>query len=242
MRQCSELYTAMSIGGVKFNASAGCHIHVDARDLGYIQIANMLRLYYYTEHALYHLIAKERRANHFCARCASGYMIALTRVSKALSQTKNDTQRAIIYRQAILNELYKNKAVLTKSVPKTFVAGIRQDKGSGPRYRGLNLHSWIHRGTVEFRFPGHQPSAHDLQMMGIMLANFLDLSKRSEEEITELVEPYRGSFESGLILERLEALSLELLIKLSPNSAVMDWIRERVKFYNSQTGSFITQL
>lgn len=245
MRMCSELYTAMTKAKVKFNHQAGCHIHVDARDLGYTQVANMIRLYYYTETAMYRLIAKERRNNHYCAMCASGYMMAITRVAPAIKRATKDLERTLIYRQAIMNELYKTKASLVKGVPKSFVVGVRQDKSSGPRYRGLNLHSWIHRGTIEFRFPGHQPSAHDLQMMGCMLANFLDLSKRTEEEILGMVEPIEKQWKTVPDTDAIANASTEFLCSLSPMPAVTDWIRERTKFYNSLNSSgapFSTQL
>ena len=238
MNLCTELYTAMTAARVCFNQNAGCHIHVDARDLGYIQVANLLKLYYYTEHGLYRLIAKERRDNRFCSLCGTGYRVALDRVSKALKKATDDTTRATIYRQAILNELYKSKATLNKVVPKQFVASIRQSKGSGPRYRGLNLHSWIHRGTIEFRFPGHQPSAYDLQMLGCLLANLVDISKRPEGAIEELITPIEkagGDWPNA-------AASLEFLKSLTPNKQVMDWVIERAKFYNNLTAAFTTQL
>lgn len=239
MNLCTELYTSMSHARVHFNHAAGCHIHVDARDLGYIQVANLLKMYYYAEFGLYRLVAKERRDNRFCAMCGTGYKVALDRVSKALAKAQDDTTRATIYRQAILNELYKTKANLNKVVPKHFVASIRANKGNGPRYRGLNLHSWIHRGTIEFRFPGHQPSAYDLQMLGCMLANLLDLSKRSEDAIEEIIAPVVKAAKTNW---PDIPTSLEFLKGLSPNKQVIDWITERAKFYNNVVGNFSTQL
>lgn len=239
MQMCTELYQSMTMAKVSFNSSAGCHIHVDARDLGYIQIANLLRMYYYAELGMYRLIAKERRENRFCAPCGLGYMTAITRVKQAANQAPDDTTRALIYRQAVMNELYKNKANLNKAVPKSFVASMRRSKGNGPRYRGLNLHSWIYRGTIEFRFPGHQPSALDLQMLGCMLANFLDLAKRSEAQVASLTKDVEKEFTTK---GPNGVSSLAFLRSLSPTPQVDDWITERAKFYNNLSTAFATQL
>lgn len=237
-KQCREIYTALGQAKAFFDSRAGCHIHVDARDLGYCNVANLLQMYYYLEPALYQLIAKERRDNTYCVKCATAYEEALALVRPKMAKA-SETRKMILYRHAILGSLYLTKTEVnaTKNIPKGFLNGLKGSKNAGPRYRGLNLHSWIHRGTIEFRFPGHQPSAFDLINMGSLLANLIDLSKRSEADIQALIKDTKKEFSLNPLLA-----SIALLTETAPSKVIVDWIKERIKFYNSRSEMVTTTL
>lgn len=123
---------ALQLAGCTPDESAGIHIHIDASDLSARQVAAVGRFFFKFEDVLYRL-----------ASSGWGHM-------------RNGAGR---YAPPIKEEIVKK---LTKvrdedGFLRAWYGSVQQgrysrrDHGHGSRYCGLNLHSWLYRGTIEFR-------------------------------------------------------------------------------------------
>jgi hypothetical protein len=88
----------------------------------------------------------------------------------------------------------------------------RKEKRQGTRYRALNLHSWIYRGTLELRTPEGATTYADMAGWGLLWAAFIDFAfKQPEREIVNLTSPDYG---------------FSILRDIAPGW-VKDWVVER---------------
>ena len=226
-------------GSAFVNERAGCHIHIDARDFGYTDLAMLCKVYGCTEAALYSLLPQGRRTNKFCKVCGISYLLAM------LSAERNETTGSKLqaaYRKGIMDTLYGTSST-------SVIKSSAQTKGASNRYRGLNLHSWFHRGTIEFRIPPGMTNPRYISNWGMLLANTLDVCKKPSTEfsaklaaaIKTLINTDNGFMASNLpIMEwdnstaEMFKVSQDLLLMLSPCQDTTDWMK--ACFKNLQRG------
>lgn len=112
--------------------SCGLHVHVDARDFGPWELRRLALLYCILEPAL-HALFRNREGGTYCRR---------TRPlgSRLAARPKStDALRATLWDLLYPGETGK------------CIKSAKQTKYRDTRYYALNLHSWCHRKTVEFR-------------------------------------------------------------------------------------------
>ena len=227
MQQIQEICTAFTDSGTYITVACGGHIHVDARDFDYLAIARLTRLYACCEPIFYQMIPDIRRRSRYAVPWATNYLNRIMQVEKKMSREVNTRKRMLLYRQAILTELYgftdkKNVADAHKSKSAHFSGGIR--------YRAFNLQSWMYRGTVEFRFPPGSVIAFNVQSWGMLLANMVDIAAHmTMDEIMALTK----AAQDELYTKSETTEQLKLVKTLCPTTAIQDWITERMHWYKT---------
>lgn len=195
LEQIEELCGALNDDGASVDASCGLHVHVDARDFRYWDIRRLIRLYAKVEDALFRLVPPSRRRSGFCVPCAADYLRAV--VSTAPKAAKD----------GLLCELY-GSAERTRYT--------KADKYQQCRYRALNLHSWLYRGTVEFRLGAGSTDARKITHWALVCCAVVDYAaQHSDREV-----------------DALKGAPMDVLKRITP-SALHPWIAERDAKLNS---------
>lgn len=147
--QSKEIGEALVAANAQAHISCGQHVHVDARDLGVYDLARVIRLYAAVEYALFDAQPAYRRESTYCVPCGGSYLGWLSGENKKL------TKHWLAAKQYGLAPVKKEKDTETQ---KANTVKFRQQlrdrthrKYDDTRYRALNLHSFWHRGTIEFR-------------------------------------------------------------------------------------------
>lgn len=160
-----DLYRLGQESNWGMDSSCGFHVHVDARTITFWEARNIILLYAKVEADIYrYLVKPARKLNRFC--------YPLTSPVPTLARRDNDSGVAILDKKTISSLLDATRGTIKKAVlavvyPEAIAQGAgttyqewlakaRGDKygrhgGHKSRYAGLNLHSWQHRGTIEFR-------------------------------------------------------------------------------------------
>lgn len=237
VEQINDICAALCKAKAHVTSEAGCHTHVDARDLGYLGLARLLRMVSCTEAAMFQMIPLSRRTSTFCAYWAPHYLGKIHQADTQMRSETNERKRIVAYRRAILEPLYG-------SVHKEKVSTVRRTKQGGQRYRATNVHSWCHRGTIEFRMPTGTIYPQNIINWGLLLGNLVDLaSYRSDDEIKHLTADVEKiirvenlySVEYLQVPSKLIEASIVLLKGLAPSDEVRDWITERIKWASQIT-------
>lgn len=237
--QIEDIMRAAHTAGVWVNNSAGCHIHVDCRDLGYLELAKVVRLLACVEPALYSIIPYFRTDNHYCSFWALNYLRALQAAEGAMTPVTTERKVVLTYRKEILNAIYGFSS-------KRQVDQAKSGKGHGSRYRGLNVHSYLYRGTLELRMPPGTIYPQNIINWGDLVAAIVDYSvahpmvaimKLCKDVETRAMLPAEPLYKCvwrdlspGFIDE-----STKLLKVLAPTKVVTDWITERQKWAKKLT-------
>ena len=204
LSQIGDLTYALSESSARHNADCGVHVHVDASDLRWPDMARIVRLYERVEPALYVLAGRRRWSNHYCQPWD-------TRFTTALASTTD-------VKGAILRVLYNSadEAEGKKELTNTWsrddgngklVPYGEPEKKSSFRYHGLNLAPWIARlrrrnkskdarslynrpvsdATVEFRLHENCHDRERLTAWTKLLVRLVDFaSKSTDSEIDAL--------------------------------------------------------
>ncbi len=197
-----QLCTVLKDSGAKTSPACGIHVHVDARDLLWLpDFKNVLRTYYKVESALWGLLPVSRKASKYARPCGDMFYNALVS-SPDLKSWKNN-----------LFQLIYNSNTLSSE--------IRKSKRHDSRYNALNIHSWFHRGTLEFRHHHGSLNAEKIINWAMICCAIIDFSKKHSEE--QLVATFG----------KLPALDILLLV-IGDNPALRKWIVDRTKYFNTQ--------
>ena len=216
---------------------AGCHIHVDCRDFGYGDLARALRLFGNAEAGLYSLLPPERaQSTRYCTYWCNNYIQAVKTAENKIKADDDERKKTLRYRHALLRKFYGFS-------DKAHIRSAAGNKGGGQRYRGVNLHSFLYRGTIEFRMPPGMVMANNITNWGMLLANMLDVAKhRSMEEIIEMTAECEALLYPDYIdvsfngtPQKVKKASIALIQNLAPTTEVRDWIIERIKWAPSVT-------
>lgn len=200
--QIKEICDALAAKKAKVTQSCGLHVHIDARDFTFYDIRKLARLYKKLEPAIYSIVAKSRASSNYSIKCGDRYLEAIEQ-NKLPKDNKNN----------IIKNIYGTKEVNLQR--------LKNDKYNHSRYYGLNLHSWVYRGTIEARMHHGTTSGEKITNWGIMWAGILDYAfDHNEDEIKALDE----------------SNPIQLLISLSKTPELAKWILDRHNELNKNGG------
>lgn len=208
----------------------GGHVHIDARDLDYAAMARVIRLFACVEIGLYNIIPYHRRTSNYCGISGRTYLNVIRNAELHMKESDNKRQVMLKYRNAILSNLYGYAD--KKSVKKSHTH--KGGTGHVSRYRGFNLHSWMFRGTIEFRMPPGSVITNNITNWGLLLAHLVSISEKSSMDyIRELVKEIEIVLLKPVDPKNYSESSLLLLKSIAPNNEVKDWISERYNWYKN---------
>jgi hypothetical protein len=151
----ARLTEALLMNGAEVDTTCGLHVHVGAReDIGMGQLKNIFLGYLKIQDDVYRLVAPERKGNRFCRLFTPGEKVV--KELEGLSESHE-------LKEFFFQTLYGKKTKAERGIH----GGARVWKGNARpvgsawemkahkyqecRYYGLNFHSWMQRGTVEWR-------------------------------------------------------------------------------------------
>lgn len=183
---------ALIAAQAKSNAKSSVHVHIGCTDMSYYDIRHLVMLYGRLESGLYSIIDPRRFSADYSKPCGGRELLTLL-------------DNPLTARTDLIEMVY-NKA------PDRTIRdqAHRKTPSTAGRYWGLNLHSWFHRGTVEFR--AHHGTVQWEKMVGwsMLLCAIADGAiKYSESTIREWPQ------------------GLEGLKRIAPTPWVRDWIVRR---------------
>jgi len=205
----TELCDGLHRHECKLNQTCGLHVHVNASDLSYWEMRRVLRMYATLEGEIYnHLILPYRRTvptvTHYCqmltvphtecARCVrfdQQYPNARTpspNIWKVLSRmdaakTTSELKRELLGMLYCLT-LYDAQRNLQRTHLTRQAMNIQTHKGGRYewcRYVGLNLHAWLHRGTIEWRMKEATMDPEELTCWALWCGWFIEACSRMKE-------------------------------------------------------------
>lgn len=145
-----------AIAHPRVNTTCGMHVHVDARRLDNFGMRRLLMLYKLLEPTFYQLVATDRAQNKNCSFVSPDQW-------HWYDQAWNVTTSGAIKQYLLFGtyptahteaEIRANPGECARILlnPRNRMAAHRGNNGVvATRYRGLNIHSWFYRGTIEFR-------------------------------------------------------------------------------------------
>jgi hypothetical protein len=193
LKQVNEICSNLKSLSGEANKSCGLHVHVDARDFNFYDIRKLVFLYSKIEDSLFQLVPVSRRNSRFCKPCAKEYVRDL----ESLSSPKANSGK-------IIENVYGSKVVLSD---------VSRDKYHDARYRALNVHSWVYRGTIECRLFEGTVNYTDIANWGMLWASILDYAyEMTEKEIRKMTGD-----------------GMQILSQIAANDDIRSWLIERKK-------------
>ena len=162
--QLMQFFTALRAGQAEIVPECGLHTHVDARDYSDGNVVNFLNLYQAVEGGLFSLLPSARRWSDYCRPCSTTFA-AMTRQHHSYhgnetirnADTEEEERTFIAFKRRASIGLYGEYDM----------ASYARTKGYGEygqRRNALNLHSYYHRGTMEFRH--HHATLNEHEVLG----------------------------------------------------------------------------
>ena len=239
--QIRDLTQALEEACAWVNGRAGCHIHIDCRDIDFQGLARILRLVANVEAGLYSLIPKHRaHSAQYCLYWSANYLQAIRDIDVYTHPgLENITARKaeLLYRNSIFKAIYAFNG-------KADIQAVSEKKYHDTRYRGVNVHSFVYRRTLEFRMPGGMLDTESITNWGILLATLVeDANNLSHTQLCHMVqdiEPLvvnQKESEFQNLSESLVEKSLTLLKTFAPTPRIRDWIIATAKRSRLQTSA-----
>jgi len=185
--QITEICRALNALDARITSACGCHLHFDGRDLGYFDLRKVIMLYHGVERALFAMVPSRRRNNSFCRPCGNtllrmvnGHSTKAVKVRDlksgiALGLYGIDMDRKVILRGGKLDACaaWETKRAIDHN---------KQRKYSDTRYNALNVHSWMHRGSLEWRLPTGSTNAAKILGFASVFSSLITLASRATEK------------------------------------------------------------
>mgnify|MGYP001562233844 CR=1 FL=1 len=181
-----ELGRALSEGGAEVNDSCGLHIHVDAMDLGAFEIRRLVELYTKMEGEIYRLVGVKRAGSSMCKPWKQKGEVITRELRKAM--TGKEIRDKLIRQMYDLDVRKKFKSERATKFPRS----AEPEEGIITRYRGLNLHSFFYRGTVEWRMHEGTTDLGELLNWPLFCGWFVELVYRMTDKEAEKIQDLRG--------------------------------------------------
>lgn len=206
------------------NKSTGLHIHVDARDLTAFDIKNLVRVYAHVEDVLFSAIAPHRRASyHYCKPCGQEYLERFSQLNgKMLKSVLPLKQYGIKPVQERYFSTKQGKRDAQEEVARIYKRRS-EHKYDDTRYRALNLHSYWHRGTIEFRHHHGTADAEKIRNWGVVCMSVVHYvaTHQTESDIQHLLSLQKG----------------EALLTMVRDYGARQWLVKRIKFFTPRRGA-----
>jgi hypothetical protein len=156
-----KLGTALIYSQCEVNETCGLHVHVDAKDFGWWEIRKLLIMWLGIEKEMFRYFVdnKDRIKDRFCLpyRESGGHPCAFIIPNFETDLTSRSIPISTI-KSMWISMFYDGKFIPHPSGKPELIQGYeegykshKKNKYSRPRYYALNIHSWLYRGTVEFR-------------------------------------------------------------------------------------------
>lgn len=193
IKQVTEICDALRESGGTVDGRCGTHVHVDARDLKYLEMRRLLQLYASFEDVFFGMVPESRRDSQYCQPCGDDYMGALKSPVYTAAEPRH---RYKALRKSLVTDLYGDEESYVDPYAATpqrrrrrpgerpvltltdralrSRAERKRDKYHDARYRALNVHSWYYRGTVECRILNGTVDAETIVCWGMLWARMVD--------------------------------------------------------------------
>lgn len=140
-----DVATQAAALGAALTPTCGMHVHVDAGDMNVSQILRVALVAALHEDEIMRRVGVTETRYPWCAPMTDAFAWRARQVGDALWLGEIDEAEAMMrLSRSILS------APALRSDPKAFAAA--RGKRHRARYRGVNLYSWLYRGTTEFRW------------------------------------------------------------------------------------------
>ena len=125
-----NIVRALVAGGALANDSCGIHVHIDGANHNADSLIRLVNLVVGRQDLFCEALQNESRCGHWCQKTSKAMMKAMKKGEHSLENIER------LYYSRLNNDYY---------------GGINHSHYCPARYRGLNLHAFYTKGTVEFR-------------------------------------------------------------------------------------------
>lgn len=172
--------------GARVNETCGLHVHVDTREISYWELRRVLVLYEHFEEEIYRLLvqpgrdmAKSRHGYLFCSKFSTRFKRAILASERAGSTAKlKELFQHMVYGVKATDDPIARKEIYD-TLKRQKYGGERNTTGFKARYMGLNIHSWFHRGTIEWRMKEGTLDLTELVCWSLFCGWFVDVAVRA---------------------------------------------------------------
>jgi hypothetical protein len=169
VKAMSAISKGIIINHAAVNNSCGLHVHVNALDYDYWTLRKLILMYIKLEPEIYSILCNSNRSfNEFCVPI---YKISQQKTYGRLINAKSTKEIKYIINKVLYGininiqhtdvRIHSTKVVCSNNSYGNQYLVYRASKygrtdnedvsAQRVRYRGLNVHSWLYRGTLEFR-------------------------------------------------------------------------------------------
>lgn len=222
LTQIKNITSAINRQSPEINSNCGMHIHVDASDFEPRDICNFMKLYCMIENAVFETLPPSRRKNQYCQKICSNQSqveFLFTKRVKSLEAAATTAYDFSKFRKF-------NKVALDR---------YKQDKKPGSRYKAVNLSSWFHQKTIEFRMFGGTTDYEKITTWCLFWANLLTLVKNTLYTPKRIYQ-YLGVFpkDASEVYNLSSEESWNCLMKVCSSDYQRKWFKtRRDKFLNA---------
>lgn len=188
----ADIGKGLQTSGAFTSPKCGQHVHVDASDLNVWDMRRLIKLYASIEQALFDALPYERIQSRYCVPCGSTYLNWLQdmgakpqKLHFAFKQYSVKPQDYLRHRKA------KDYKIVRASLldAKKALDGQAERKYHESRYKALNLHSYWHRGTIEFRHAHGTCNPEQITNWGLICASIVDFAaKQGDAQVKALLD------------------------------------------------------
>lgn len=230
VKACMNIGLACAEFGTTVNDTCGFHVHVDAQDLGWWDIRKLLLVWMGVENAIFgRFIAPSRLLNRYCLPVRKNVS---SKFIVALGDLKN-ISIGMIKSQWVQEQYFdvtNNSGMSIQEVGSIYKRS-KSGKYQGPRYHAMNVHSWIHRGTVEFRL--HEGTTDGVEMRNWALMCGWIVEAASRMTFQQAMKVHSGGLAALLALTQPSMLDVKPRLIIPPLEArdgfVRKYIMEKMK-------------
>jgi len=180
VKQVNQICDKLAKAGATINNQCGLHVHIDARDYNYNDLARLIKIYAAIEPALFFMVPAARRNSIYSLKCGDALEHAI----------KANKLPHIQLKEKIITAIYGEP---------DSVSYRKEKRGAGHgtgRYYALNLHSWFYRGTIECRLFEGTLDKNEIIGWGVLWANILDFALHSSDDEVSRAMNKEKSYES----------------------------------------------
>jgi hypothetical protein len=238
IRGSLELSKALEDHAAQVNDTCGLHVHVDASNYTYWDIRRFLRIYSLFEDDIYrYLIAPSRSNNRFCGKLDTSFKTAINNMSKA---TNDSTAIKNILQETVFGiewpQIREPDRIKIKSYVQ-YVQELKNNKYGGGvgtrarvvRYFGLNVFSWFHRGSLEFRMKEGTVDPLELVCWPLFCAWLVELSSRMHDSHVDKLPNLLDFLHYGVERSRFNGTDI-----LRPPRFLYTWAQHRIRNANNE--------
>jgi hypothetical protein len=170
IKQLDDICDSLKKAGGFVNNSCGLHVHVDARDYNYEKMLRYIKLWNLIENGMFSLVPASRANSGYCAKIGDHW------VDNIAYNNRNRTNRRKFAHTVddVLTSVYDDSAATA--------AKYKTSRRPGQRYKAINIHSWVYRGTIENRMHSGTVDAWKIAHWSILNATIIECAAQISDE------------------------------------------------------------